>query len=195
MPLRTPAASSGDKTAAPPCGSPTRVVVLRCQAASVGRSWRPSHSETDLLQRLTPRVAGVEVVPAGDVVLALDPAQVDLTALAQRREVDQPPVQVAENDAAVGELCSAGAELDKRLTHLPAAAATAVPARGADQGLACLGVGEPVARVPQRNEPLPHPRQLRPRLLERVMAVVAHQAAQYIRPTGRRRAAPRLRRA
>src|SRR5215212_254070 len=147
------------------------------------------------LQRLAPRVAGVEVVPEGDVVLALDPAQVHLTALAQRREVDQPPVQVAENDAAVGELGSAGAELDERLTDLPAAAATAVAARGADQGLTCLGAGEPVARVPQGNEPLPHPRQLRPRLLERVMAVVTHQAAQYIRPTGRRRAAPRLRRA
>src|SRR5215212_570193 len=129
------------------------------------------------LQRLAPRVAGVEVVPEGDVVLALDPAQVHLTALAQRREVDQPPVQVAEDDATVGELGRAGAELDERLADLPAAAATAVPARGADQGLTRLGVGEPVARVPQGDEPLPDPGELGASLLERVMPVVAQETA------------------
>src|SRR3954447_23363031 len=60
------------------------------------------------LERLTPGVARVEVVPVADVGLAVDPAQVDLASVAQRGEVDEPAVEVAQDDPARVELRDAG---------------------------------------------------------------------------------------
>src|SRR3954449_9742335 len=49
-------------------------------------------------ERLATGEAGVRLVPEGDLVLALLPAEVDLAAVAQGREVHQSAVEVAQHD-------------------------------------------------------------------------------------------------
>src|SRR3954447_22926811 len=51
------------------------------------------------VERLAATVPALEFVPVGDLVLAELPAEVDLAAIDQRREVDQSTVDVAEDDA------------------------------------------------------------------------------------------------
>src|SRR4051794_12720432 len=126
------------------------------------------------LERLTPGVARVEVVPEADVRLAVDPAQVDLAAVAQRGEVDQAAVEVAQDDPARVELRDAGLQREERLAHLPARRAAAVGRRRARQRRARLLVGQQIARLAQGGEPLDDPRQLAAGLVERVMARVPH---------------------
>ena len=70
--------------------------------------------------------AGVQPVPEADVRLPVDPAQVDLLPVPDRREVDQAGVEVAQHDPAPVELGDAVLELDERLPHLLAAVPAAV---------------------------------------------------------------------
>src|SRR5207249_6871158 len=58
------------------------------------------------------------------------PAEVHLAVVADRREVDEPAVEVAQDDLAPGELPDAGLELDERLAH-PLAEPPAAVRRGA----------------------------------------------------------------
>src|SRR5947209_14840261 len=90
--------------------------------APVTSATRPSHSPdmavlslSRVLELLAPRVPGVQLVPEGDVVLAVDPTQIDLAAVAQGGEVDQPAVEVAQDDPALRELGHAAAQLEERL--------------------------------------------------------------------------------
>src|SRR5437588_9496485 len=119
--------------------------------APVTSATRPSHSPdmavlslSRVLELLAPRVPGVQLVPEGDVVLAVDPAQIDLAAVAQCGEVDQPAVEVAQDEPALRELGHAAAQLEERLPDLPARAPAAVRGRGVGEGVARLGVGQPV---------------------------------------------------
>ena len=57
---------------------------------------------------LAARESRVDVMPEADVGLALDPAEVDLVVVAQRGEVDQAAVEVAQLDLAPLELPGAG---------------------------------------------------------------------------------------
>src|SRR5919202_3560996 len=58
----------------------------------------PSATRLGSSERLAPGIARVLVVPEGDLVLALLPAEVDLLPVAQRGEVDQPAFEVAQHD-------------------------------------------------------------------------------------------------
>src|SRR4051794_17546505 len=83
------------------------------------------------LQRLPARIARVEVVPEADgLLLGLDPAEVDLAAVHHRREVDQPPIEIADDE--VHRLQSRGgvAQLEERLGDVTARRAAPPRRRG-----------------------------------------------------------------
>src|SRR5437763_11666539 len=122
------------------------------------------------LQRPAARVARVELVPVADVVLAVDPAEVDLAAVAQRGEVDEAALEVAQDEPALDDLGDAAAQLEERLADLLARRPAAVRRRALRQRAARLLVGQPLARVPQRGEPGGEPGQRGARLLDRVVA-------------------------
>ena len=128
------------------------------------------------LERLTAGVARVEVVPELDVVLAVDPAQVDLGAVADGREVDQAAVEVAQDDPARVEGGDPVLELDEGLADDLAGLAAAVGRRAVGERLTGLGVGEPRAGVAQGEERAAHPAELRAGFLECEVASVAHDA-------------------
>src|SRR5262249_35186200 len=67
------------------------------------------------LQRLASGEAGIGVMPEADLVLVQQPAQVDLLAVADRREVDQAAVDVTQHDVDRFELPDRPAQLDQRL--------------------------------------------------------------------------------
>ena len=113
-------------------------------------------------------------MPEADVVLAVDPAQVDLAAVADGREVDQAAVEVAQDDPAGVEGGDAVLELDERLADDLAGLAAAVGRRAVGQRLAGLGVGQPRAGVAQSGQRAAHPAELRAGLLEREVSGVAH---------------------
>src|SRR5262245_51197065 len=66
---------------------------------------------SESVERLTAGVASFDVVPVRDLLLAELPAQEDLAAVDQRREVDQPAVHVTDDDAL-------GLEAPEEVPHL-----------------------------------------------------------------------------
>src|SRR4051794_11901524 len=88
-------------------------------------STTPSATRCGRSERLASAIARVGVVPEGDLVLALLPAEVDLAPVAQGREVHQSAVEVAQNDLHLLELAERALELEERLGHhAPGGAAT-----------------------------------------------------------------------
>src|SRR4051812_43173853 len=79
------------------------------------------------------------VVPVADRALVAQPAQVDLLALPQRREVDQPAVEVADDDVEALEHLQHERDLERCRSSL----ATGPPAARFDTGdrVALLEVG------------------------------------------------------
>src|SRR5919199_4572500 len=150
------------------------------------------------LQLLAPGVARVELVPEPDVALAVDPAQVHLAAVADRGEVEQAAVEVAQHDPAPLERRGALAQRDEGLADVLAERPSAVAARALLQRVTDLGVGESFARATHRGEPLGGPGEERARLLEGVVAIVAHASGPRPTEASRARAArprsPRVRR-
>src|SRR3954454_23998466 len=160
--------------------SPARSSAARAPSASASstataRRWATSRACAQPkgawhLQLLAARVAGVELVPQADVGLPVDPAQVHLAAVAQRGEVDEAAVEVAQDDPALVELRDAGLERDERLADLPPGRPAAVAGRRAGERRARLLVGQQLARPAQERELLDDPRQLPARLVEGVVA-------------------------
>ena len=70
---------------------------------TVGLPRKPPTSDwaEALFEWLTAAVATLEPVPVGDFVLTQLPAQVDLLALEKGRKVDQPAIDVADDDSGV----------------------------------------------------------------------------------------------
>src|ERR1700704_428805 len=193
--IRCPVAGGNTRSAASPC-APRPVVMISRNWTNRSNSG-PSHARmasslrsvsgpdsvvlivrlfcpgTTMLQRLTPREARVEVVPVRDrVLLRLDPAEVDLLVAAERREVDQAPVEVAEHDVHGIQLRGRAAQVEEGLRDRAAGVAAAVRGPGLGQRLAHLLVVEPLARVAHPLEPLGHPGHGRAGLLEGVVAGV-----------------------
>src|SRR5688500_1403740 len=99
-------------------------------------SWRGSspifngsrfRAPSRLVERLAATVARVELVPVVDLVLAELPAEIDLLAPDHRWEVEQSPVDVAEDDPRLLEHLQQAPDLEQGDAHLapllPAAAA------------------------------------------------------------------------
>src|SRR6185312_7677782 len=126
------------------------------------------------LERLPSRIPRLELVPERDLILALDPAQVHLAPLAQRGEVDQSALEVAQNDLHRLELGEPGAQSEEALRHHLPRLAAAVARRRLRQRVARLLLGELRLRLAKPFDPLAHPGQRRVGLLERVVALVLH---------------------
>src|SRR5215212_2639219 len=119
----------------------------------------PSATRCGSSERLASGKARVRVVPEGDLVLALLPAEVDLAALAQRREVDQSAVEVAQDDLHRLELAERALKLEERLGDDAARGAAAVRrARLLERGASLL-VAELHTRGAQALDVLGHERQ------------------------------------
>src|SRR3954447_4118887 len=143
------------------------------------------------LQRLPSRIAVVELVPELDVGLAVDPAQVDLATLADRREVDEATVEVTQHDLALVEAHRGRPQGQERLADLAPRPPASVGRRAREQRLARLAVGQPRTGGAHDGQPVGDPRKLRTGLLERVVAGVAHGR---ILLTARAGGSPRARR-
>ena len=75
----------------------------------------PSRSSPEpALERLATGEPGVRLVPEADLVLVEQPAEVDLLAVPDRGEVDQPAVDVPHDDVDRLQLAQRAAELDER---------------------------------------------------------------------------------
>ena len=126
-----------------------------------------------------PAKPGLGLVPEADLVLLVDqPAEVDLLAVAHRREVDQAALEVAQHDVDGLELADRAAQLDQRPRRLAPGVRAAGAARRAPRSPRALARrARPAARA--RRGPTPtrsatQPRH-RVRLLERVVAFVVHR--------------------
>src|SRR5688572_28541697 len=133
------------------------------------RSWAPSERRRSV-KRLPAPVAVLDVVPPVDRVLAQLPAEIDLLAVADRREVDQPAVDVAHDDAGLLERAEQPAHLEERLADLAPLLTAAVCRRRLGLHLVRLLIGQQVLGVAQ---PLEHGLDAREHPLGLVAAVVA----------------------
>src|SRR3954452_9872823 len=84
-------------------------------AARRGSSERPASA-----------IAGIDVVPELDLALARLPAEVHLASVAHRREVDEPPLEVAQHALHRMQFAERARELQERRRHDPAGRAPAV---------------------------------------------------------------------
>src|SRR4051794_34609265 len=121
-PVRTMAASTNEngpnvETTSSSAATPA----TRCSKFSRRQVARMGMSE-----RLASAIPGVRVVPVADLVLAGLPAEVDLAAVAQRREVDEPALEVAQHHVHRLQLAERPLKLEERLRDDPAGLAAAV---------------------------------------------------------------------
>src|SRR5436190_2255768 len=123
-------------------------------------------------QRLPSTVARVELMPPGDLVLAELPAQVDLLAVADRREVDQAPIEVANHDLRFLDGEQQAPDLEERRSDQPSRSAAAIGRRRLGEQLVGFGIGELVPRVAELAKQRLQPVQQAVRLVDRVVAVV-----------------------
>src|SRR5918994_1134832 len=117
-------------------------------------------------------IAGLEIVPVLDRVLAELPAQVDLLAVADRREVDQTAVDVPHHDPGLLERAEQAAHLEEGLAALAAGLPASVSGCRLRERLVRLGVGQLILRVTQPPKHRLDGRKQRVRLLDRVVALV-----------------------
>src|SRR5437762_1130162 len=93
------------------------------------------HTHTSPSPRLTAGVAGFQVVPEAHALLGELPAEQHFSPVAQRREVDEAPVDVLHDDAAPREPAELRAEV-REIGHVVRHLVTAaVGRRRADHGL------------------------------------------------------------
>src|SRR4051794_19972308 len=137
------------------------------------RCSEPRTRQACLSSELLPaRETCIRLVPMRDLVFAFLPAEVDLAAVAQRREVDQPALEVAHDHLHRVELAGCCLQLEEGLGHDPTGFAAAVAGRRLAQRFAGVFVGEAVARRAQAFYAFHHPWQRRVRLFDRVMPLV-----------------------
>ena len=67
-------------------------------AATRCSAFQARHMAATWLERLAAGKARLQVVPVADLVFTLDPAEVHLAVVADRREVDEAAVEVAQHD-------------------------------------------------------------------------------------------------
>src|SRR5436190_370421 len=91
-------------------------------------------------------------MPVVDLVLTDLPAQVNLPAVQERGEVDQPPVDVPQHDAGLLERFEQPPDLEEGHPDLPPLLATAVARRGVRERLVRLRVGELVLGIAEPAE-------------------------------------------
>ena len=125
-----------------------------------------------------PAEAGLGLVPEADRVLALLPAQVDLAAVAERREVEQAAVEVAQHDLELAQLDHRVAQLEEALGDRAARVAAAVR-RARPRRAPRAPRGRPSRSRAARMRSISSTTcgQQLGRLLERVVALVDHAAA------------------
>src|SRR4051794_31705009 len=75
-----------------------------------GPSTRHARAYSEIL---APGETCIRLVPVRDLVLALFPAQVDLATVAQRREVDQPALEITDDHLDRVELAGSCLQLEK----------------------------------------------------------------------------------
>src|SRR3954468_24185960 len=147
----------------------------RCSKLS--RRQVPASSE-----RLTSAISRIHVVPERDLVLARLPAQVDLAAVTESREVDEPALEVAQHDFHRLELAEGALELEKCPRDAPPRLPPAVRGCGFAERRAGVLVGELDACRAQPLEPFGHPLESGVRLVDRVVArVLRHRAGSSLR--------------
>src|SRR3954451_6726030 len=134
-----------------------------------GPSTRHARAYSEIL---APGETCIGLVPVGDLVLAFLPAEVDLTTVAQRGEVHQPALEVADDHLDGVELARSRLQLEERLGHDLARLAASVTRGRLAEGLARVLVGEAVPTRAQSLDSLGHPRQRGVGLFQRVVAVV-----------------------
>src|SRR3954452_19929085 len=133
-------------------------------------------------ERLASAIPGVRVVPVADLVLAGLPAEVDLAAVAQCREVDEPALEVAQHDVHRLQLAECPLQLEDRFRDNASRLAAAVRRRRLAERRAGVLVGELDTRAPQPLEPLGNPFQSRIRLIDGVVArVLGHLGGSSLR--------------
>src|SRR5690242_6474088 len=119
IPVRTIAASTnenGPNVLTTSSTAPTPAA--RCSKLSLRQvPAMPSATRRGISERLAPAIARLRIVPEGDLLLALLPAEVDLVPVAQRGEVDQPALEVAQHDLHLLEIAERALELDEGLGH------------------------------------------------------------------------------
>src|SRR4029077_3281646 len=138
----------------------------RSRSSLRGSELRPS------VERLAATVACFQVVPVADFVLAELPAEVDLEAVKDRREVHQAAVDVPKNDPRLLDRLQQSPDLQEGDPDLLSLLAAAVTGSGLRESLVGFGVCEVVLRLAQ---PVEHGGQLRKegvRLLPREVAFV-----------------------
>src|SRR4051812_40708936 len=101
----------------------------------------------------------IGLVPLGDLVFALFPAEVDLAPVAHGGEVDQPALEIADDHFHCVQLAGCCLELEKCLRDDPSRLPAAIAGHRLAERLAGLLVGEAVARCPKTLDPLHHPRE------------------------------------
>src|SRR5687767_5651002 len=150
----------------------TRCSKFRSRAARTIRRGR-----SRIVERAAAREAGLGLVPVADGVLAVLPAQVHLASVADRGEVEQAAVEVAQHDLELAQLHHGVAQLDEALGDGAAGRAAAVRRAGLGQRLARLAVAQAVACRPHLGDQLHDAREQLRCFLERVVALVDHAAA------------------
>src|ERR687896_1122270 len=123
---RTPPATSNCAASTKENGP--RVLAIRSSAptpATRCSTLSRSHVRRRSSERAASGKSGLRLVPEGDLVLALLPAEVDLATVPDGGEVHEPPLQVAKHDGDLLQLHEGRAELDERLGDDPARRAAA----------------------------------------------------------------------
>src|SRR5436190_4536974 len=128
------------------------------------------------IQRLPSTVAGVELMPPGDLVLAELPAQVHLLAVPHRWEVDQASLDVADDDSGALDREQHPADLEERLPDLASRIPAAVRRRGLGEERVDVGVRERVAGGAELAQQRLQPVEKRRRLGDREVALVDQRA-------------------
>src|SRR4051812_11949117 len=155
-------------------------------------STTPSAARRGSSERLASAIAGVGVVPVLDLVLSRLPAEIYLAAVAERREVDQPALEVAQDHLHRLQLAERALQLEEGLRNHAARRAASIRGRGLAQRCSGILVGELLARGAQPLEPLDHPLEGRVGLLDRVVpGMLGHDSRSVSSPRDALSPAPR----
>ncbi len=136
-----------------------------------------------LVEWLSPAVAALDLMPVGDLVLAQLPAEIDLVAVTKRGEVDEAPVDVADNDPSLLKGAEQAADLDERLAHLATLVATTVGCARLGKDRVRLFIGQPRLGIAKLAQNRLNSAQQGIRLLDREVELVLQRSG----PRGRQR--------
>src|SRR4051812_39656482 len=129
---------------------------MRCSVPSTRHAATQRRGSSE---RLPTRKARIGLVPEPDLVLALFPAEVDLAVAAEGGEVDEPAVEIADDDVDRVQLGRRRLQLEEGLRHDAAGLAAAVARGGLAERFARVLVREALAPRAQPLDALGHPRQ------------------------------------